>query len=222
MRHDWYFVPLTAGTDPIEVNILGYNPICPMGVYMADPSAKVMDGKLYVACSLDLTTDYWCSAHHSMLSTEDMLHWTLHPNVFASAGPDDEVSYSDAARACLFNGGPYVRLMEGRSGREILSGAVDGSKAAWKYVDFDPGLTKMTVRVRALAGGSITVAQDQSFHGRIASLYVPAGNGEWVTLSCDVKDVREGSHALWFMFSGPGGSWKEKPELFEIDWMVFE
>ena len=437
-------VPLTAGTDPIEVNNLGHNPICPMGVYMADPSAKVMDGKLYVACSLDLTMDVWCSAHHHLLSSEDAIHWTLHPNVFATKGPDDEVSYSDAdlyapdiaerdgkyylyydmsdwtegvaesdspagpfrngqrigditgidptvfidddgqayyfwdqfgaqgaklnpdmktldmstlhqdivtedehyfhegsfvfkrdgwyyyvyadisrqnmptcigysmsrnvfgpyeykgvivdsngcdpdvwnnhgsvvefngqwyvlyhrsthhssklrkaciepitfnadgtinevemtsqgagkplpatetidaARACLFNGGPHVRLMQGRTDREIMSGILDGSKAAWKYVDFGPGLTKLTVRVRALAGGTIAVAQDQSFRCCIASLDVPAGKGEWLTLSCDVEDVKEGPHALWLMFGGPGDAWNEKPELFELDWMVFE
>ena len=422
----------------------GHNPICPMGVYMADPSAKVIDGKLYVACSLDLGLDVWCSPYHHLLSSEDAITWTLHPNVFATKGPDDEVTYSDAdlyapdiaerdgkyylyydmsdwtegvaegdspagpfhggqrigditgidpcvfidddgqayyfwdqfsargaklspdmktldmstlhegivtekehyfhegsfvfkrdgwyyyvyadvsrqnmptcigysmsrnvfgpyeykgvivdsagcdpdvwnnhgsvvefngqwyvlyhrsthhssklrkaciepitfnadgtinevemtsqgaggplpatqaidaAKACLFNGGPHVRLMEGRSDREILSGAVDGSKAAWKYVDFPKGIKKLTMRVRPLAGGRIDVAEDQSFSARIASLEVPKGNGEWVTLSCEVENVKEGPHALWLMFSGPGGEWNDKPELFDIDWMVFE
>ena len=84
------------GRETLVAGEFGYNPISPMGVYMADPSAKVIDGKLYVACSLDLTTDLWCTAYHHMLSTEDALHWTLHTNVFATKGPYDEVSYSDA------------------------------------------------------------------------------------------------------------------------------
>ncbi len=84
------------GRETLVAGEFGYNPICPMGVYMADPSAKVIDGKLYVACSLDLTTDLWCTAYHHMLSTKDALHWDLHTNVFATKGPYDEVSYSDA------------------------------------------------------------------------------------------------------------------------------
>ena len=433
-------VPLTEGWEAFEAAGLGHNPICPMGVYMADPSARVMDGRLYVACSLDLNSLFWCSPYHHMLSTGDLLHWTLHPNTFASAGPYDEVSYSDAelyapdviekdgkyylyydlsdwtegvavadspagpfrrgeaiggvcgidpcvfidddgqayyfwdqfsargaklhpdmktldmstlhegivtekehgfhegsfvfkrdgwyyyvyadisrqnrptclgysmsrniwgpyeykgviidsdgcdpgvwnnhgsvvefggqwyvlyhrsthrsgklrkvciepvsfradgtirevemtsqgagaplaarsridaARACLFSGGPHIRLMEGRTDREILSGAVNGSKAAWKYVDFPEGLTRMNVRVRAFEGGRIDIRQDQSFSGTVASLEVPAGKGEWTTLSCDVN-AAPGVHALWMGFSGPDSS---APALFELEWIEFE
>lgn len=420
----------------------GYNPICPMGVYMADPSAKVIDGKLYVACSLDLSPDYWCSHRHHMLSTGDMLHWTLHPDVFASRGVSDEVPYSDAdlyapdiaerggkyylyydlsewtegvavadspvgpfrdgrliegirgidpcvfidddgeayyfwdqfsakgaklnpdmttldmstlhegivtedrhffhegsfvfkrdgwyyyvyadisrqnmptclgysmsrsvfgpyeykgviidsggcdpdvwnnhgsvvefggqwyvlyhrsthhssklrkaciepitfnadgtinevemtsqgagkpipatsvidaARACLFNGGPHIRLET--PDREILSGVVDGSKAAWKYVDFGPGITKMKIRVRTLAGGRIGVHQDQPFYGEIASFDVRSTKGEWVTLECDVKSYSEGPQALWFTFSGQKGAPSNQVWLLDIDWFKFE
>ena len=437
-------VRLETGRDPLPAGDMGHNPICPMGVYMADPSAKLIDGRLYVACSLDLNTDLWCSPYYHMLSSDDALHWTLHPNVFATRGACDEVSYSDsdlyapdiaerdgqyylyydmsdwtegvaradspagpfrggqrigditgidptvfidddgqayyfwdqfsaqgarlnpdmktldmstlhqgivtekdhyfhegsfvfkrdgwyyfvyadisrqnmptcigysmsrnvfgpyeykgvivdsngcdpdvwnnhgsvvelngqwyvlyhrsthhssklrkaciepitfnadgtinevemtsqgagaplsacktidAARACLFNGGPHIRLMEGRTDREIVSGILDGAKAAWKYVDFPAGLRKFTVRVRALAGGRIDVRQGQSFSGPVASLNVPAGKGEWLTLECDVKDVREGPQALWFTFSGDWGSWRSPVELFEIDWFRFE
>ena len=421
-----------------------YNPVCPMGVYMADPSAKVIDGKLYIACSLDETLDRWCSPYHHLLSTGDLRNWTLYTNVLASQGPWDAVSYStadlyapdivekdgkyymyydlsdwtegvafsdqpqgpftggvpiegirgidpcvfidddgqayyfwdqfsargarlkpdmtsldmstlhegivtekehgfhegsfvfkrdgwyyfvyadisrqnmptcigysmsrnvfgpyeykgvivdsngcdpgvwnnhgsvvefngqwyvlyhrsthhssklrkaciepitfnadgtinevemtsqgaggpipatdtvDAARACLVNGGPHVRLMEGKSDREILAGLVNGSKAAWKYIDFPEGIRKLTLRVRALDGGHIAVAQDQSFSGRIADVDVPSGKGEWITLECEVKDVKTGPHALWFMFSGKSGSWKSPVELSQIDWFRFE
>ena len=435
-------VVLTEGHEPITAGEWGYNPICPMGVYMADPSAKVLNGKMYVACSLDLVPEVWCSPYHHMLSTEDALHWTLHPNVFASGGPEDKVPYAqadlyapdivgkdgkyylyydmsdwtegvaeadspvgpfqdgepiegirgidpcvfidddgqayyfwdqfsakgaklnpdmktldmstlhdglvtedehyfhegsfvfkrngwyyyvyadvsrqnmptcigysmsrnvfgpyeykgvivdsngcdpdvwnnhgsvvelngqwyvlyhrsthhsskyrkaciepitfnedgtinevemtsqgagkpipatrtiDAARACLFNGGPHIRLLT--PDREILSGLLDGSKAAWKYVDFPEGITKLTMRVKALAGGTITVRQDQSFSGEIASLEVPAGKGEWLTLECEVHDVETGPQALWMGFSGDWGSWKHPIELFELDWFRFE
>ena len=422
----------------------GYNPISPMGVYMADPSAKVIDGKLYVACSLDLSEDRWCSPYHHLLSTGDLRSWTLHTNVLASAGPHDAVPYSDAelyapdivekdgryymyydlsegtegvavsdspagpftggvqiegirgidpcvfidddgqayyfwdqfsargaklnpdmksldmstlhegivteeehgfhegsfvfkrngwyyyvyadvsrknmptcigyamsrnvwgpyeykgvivdndgcdpdvwnnhgsvaefngqwyvlyhrsthhgsklrkaciepitfnadgtinevemtsqgaggpipatetidaARACLVSGGPHVRLMDGRSDREILSGAVSGGKAAWKYIDFPSGVHKLILRVRALNGGHIGVAQDQSFSRHIAGVNIPKGKGEWITVECEVSEAEEGPHALWFMFSGEDGSWKNPVGLFEIDWFRFE
>ena len=136
--------------------------------------------------------------------------------------PIPATSTIDAARACLFNGGPHIRLMDGRTDREIVSGILDGSKAAWKYVDFPSGLRKFTIRVRALAGGHISVHQDQSFRGTIASVDVPAGKGEWLTLECDVDDFEEGPQALWFTFSGDCGSWRSPIELFEIDWFRFE
>lgn len=437
-------VKLHEGREAVPVGEFGYNPICPMGVYMADPSAKVVGGRLYVACSLDLGLDVWCSAYHHLLSTEDLKHWTLHTNVLATKGPYDAVSYSDAdlyapdiaekdgkyymyydlsegtegvafsdspagpftdgvqmgdirgidpcvfiddegqayyfwdqfsargarlnpdmasldmstlhegivtekehgfhegsfvfkregwyyyvyadvsrqnmptclgysmsrdvfgpyeykgviidsngcdpavwnnhgsvvefdgqwyvlyhrsthhssklrkaciepitfnedgtinevemtsqgiggpipatstidaARACLFNGGPHVRLMEGRTDREIISGLVDGGRVAWKYVEFPAGVTRLTMRVRPLAGGQIQVAQDQSFSRRIAWMDVPKGKGEWVTLECEVEDAGEGPHALWFMFSGDSGGWKHPGNLFEIDWFRFE
>lgn len=50
-------VVLHQDREPVQAGEFGYNPICPMGVYMADPSAKVLDGRLYVACSLDENLD---------------------------------------------------------------------------------------------------------------------------------------------------------------------
>jgi len=134
--------------------------------------------------------------------------------------PIPATSTIDAARACLVNGGPHVRLET--QNREILSGILDGSKAAWKYVDFPAGLTKFTIRVRSLAGGYIAVRQDQSFYGEIAGVDVPAGKGEWVTLECELDEYKEGPQALWFTFSGDWGSWKSPIELFDIDWFRFE
>ena len=73
------------------------NPISPPGVYIADPAAHVWeDGRLYVYGSLDITTDYYCSHRHHVLSTDNMLDWTLHKDVFASKGENDHVAYSDS------------------------------------------------------------------------------------------------------------------------------
>ncbi|WP_282781756.1 family 43 glycosylhydrolase [Phaeodactylibacter xiamenensis] len=73
------------------------NPISPPGLYLADPSARIFqDGRLYLYASQDESCDYYCSRRHSLLSTTDMKSWQVHPDVFHSEGPKDEVPGSDA------------------------------------------------------------------------------------------------------------------------------
>jgi hypothetical protein len=92
-------------------SLSGQNPIVPPGVYIADPSAHAWkDGKLYVYGSRDESPKYFCSWRHDVLSTADLKTWTITPNAFASKGPGDEVSYSDAplyAPDCQFWNGTY-------------------------------------------------------------------------------------------------------------------
>ena len=56
------------------------NPISPVGVYIADPTARVgQDGKLYIYGSLDVSPAYFCSPDYHVLSSADLKTWTLHP-----------------------------------------------------------------------------------------------------------------------------------------------
>ena len=72
------------------------NPIVPPGVYIADPSARVFsDGKLRIFGALDESTQYYCSWRYHTMETDDMKHWRITENIFASKGEGDEVSYSD-------------------------------------------------------------------------------------------------------------------------------
>lgn len=71
------------------------NPICPPGIYMADPSAKVFNNTLYLYCSTDESCDYWCSKHHDVLSTNDVQNWKITKEVFLSAGEKDQIDYND-------------------------------------------------------------------------------------------------------------------------------
>jgi len=91
--------------------VLSQNPIVPPGVYMADPTARVWeDGKLYIYGSVDESPDYYCSYTYHVLSTEDLVNWTLHRNTFASKGEGDQVDYSDAllfAPDCVKKGNKY-------------------------------------------------------------------------------------------------------------------
>ena len=76
---------------------IAQNPIVPPGVYMADPTARVWDdGKLYIYGSVDENTSDYCSHRYHVLSTENMLDWTIHEHSFISRGEGDQVPYSDA------------------------------------------------------------------------------------------------------------------------------
>ena len=71
---------------------LAQNPIVPPGVYMADPTARVWeDGILYIYGSVDESPDYYCSYNYHVLSTNDLVHWTIHENRFSSKGSKDHV-----------------------------------------------------------------------------------------------------------------------------------
>jgi beta-xylosidase len=89
----------------------GQNPIVPAGVYIADPSAHQWgDGKMYVYGSLDESAKYYCSTSYHVLSSSDLLNWTITPNSFATKGQFDKVPYSDQilyAPDCQFINGKY-------------------------------------------------------------------------------------------------------------------
>jgi arabinoxylan arabinofuranohydrolase len=72
------------------------NPISPAGFYIADPTARVWnDGRLYIYGSADESCEYYCSQRYHVLFTENMFHWEIAENSFASSGLDDEVKYND-------------------------------------------------------------------------------------------------------------------------------
>ncbi len=87
------------------------NPICPPGLNIADPTARVWkDGKLYVYGSRDESLKYYCSYDHWVLSTSDLIHWEYTPNAFASKGPFDQVPFNDQvlyAPDIAFKNGTY-------------------------------------------------------------------------------------------------------------------
>jgi hypothetical protein len=114
------------------------NPISPPGVYIADPAARVWeDGRLYVYGSLDETTDYYCSHRHHVLSTENMTDWTLHRDVFASKGKNDQVAYSDSllyAPDCHYRDGTYY-LYYTLASPEDTEGVATSSSPAGPFVN---------------------------------------------------------------------------------------
>jgi len=88
------------------------NPISPEGIFLADPSAHVwQDGSVYLYGSVDKKPDDFCSEEYHVLSSENMLKWTLHRSTFAAAGKNDEVLYNNNntlyAPDCYFKNGKY-------------------------------------------------------------------------------------------------------------------
>lgn len=95
-----------------NINVGAQNPIVPAGKYCADPSARRWEknGKIYIYGSRDESKSYYCSYQYDVLSSSDMKNWTVHPDVFASKGPDDQVSYNDEllfAPDCICKDGTY-------------------------------------------------------------------------------------------------------------------
>lgn len=91
--------------------LFAQNPISPFGVYIADPSARVMpDGKLYIYGSKDENRKDYCSKGYHVLSSFDLKHWNIKKEVFSSCKPNDNINYSDAvlyAPDCIERNGKY-------------------------------------------------------------------------------------------------------------------
>jgi len=93
------------------LSAMAQNPICPPGLNIADPTARVwQDGKLYVYGSRDDNPKTYCSHDHWVLSTSDLIHWEYFPDAFNSKGPKDKVLYNESqlyAPDCMYKDGLY-------------------------------------------------------------------------------------------------------------------
>ena len=116
------------------------NPICPMGVYIADPSSRVApDGRLYIYGSRDESVDYYCSDTYHVLSSADLRQWTLHPCSFHW----DQIIY---APDVMLKDGVYNLYFETPDGNEYVavSDRPEGPFSAAVHIDgpqqIDPGV----------------------------------------------------------------------------------
>ncbi len=82
----------------VSTSAIAQNPIHPPGTYLADPTARVFDGRVYVYTTVMYpdTAGHYVSHYHA-LSSDDMLNWTFHERIFSGSGYDDKISYSDQA-----------------------------------------------------------------------------------------------------------------------------
>lgn len=95
-------------------DVSGQNPITPTGFYLADPSGHVWsDGKMYIYGSRDENKSYYCSHGYDVLSSDNLVNWTIHSDIFSSVGKKDKVPYSDGmlyAPDCIYKDGKYYLL----------------------------------------------------------------------------------------------------------------
>jgi arabinoxylan arabinofuranohydrolase len=102
--------------------VYSQNPICPPGLNIADPTARVWkDGRLYVYGSRDESFDYYCSYDYWVLSTSDLINWEYTPNVFASKGENDQILWNDLALyapSAMYKSGIYYLYYCQQRGRE--------------------------------------------------------------------------------------------------------
>jgi len=92
-----------------------HNPISPMGVYIADPTARVWeDGKLYIYGSRDESPKYYCSKNYHVMSTADLKNWTLHPYSFRN----NETLYAPDA---WYKDGQYYLYYDTPDGSEYVA-----------------------------------------------------------------------------------------------------
>jgi arabinoxylan arabinofuranohydrolase len=87
------------------------NPICPPGVYIADPEVRQMpDGRVYLYGSRDEPGNTWCSTSYNVLSTSDLVTWNLDQTSFATAGIGKQTDYTNNilyAPDCIQHNGKY-------------------------------------------------------------------------------------------------------------------
>jgi len=83
MKHTFFFSLFLSSVVQFAFS---QNPICPPGVYIADPTARVdKNGKMYVYGSRDESPDYYCSESYNVLSSNDLSRWNMVENTFTSS-----------------------------------------------------------------------------------------------------------------------------------------
>jgi len=88
------------------------NPILPMEHFVPDVEGhQWLDGRMYAYGSYDIKgRKGYCSTKYHVFSSADLIHWVDHGECFHSAGPCDDVPWSDAdlyAPDCAYKNGKY-------------------------------------------------------------------------------------------------------------------
>lgn len=87
------------------------NPISPPGLYIADPEIRQMlDGRIYIYGSRDEPGKVWCSNSYNILSSSDLIDWSVEQFSFATKGLGKQTDYTESvlyAPDCIYHDGKY-------------------------------------------------------------------------------------------------------------------
>jgi hypothetical protein len=83
------------------------NPIVPAGIYFADPSPHVWNGRIYIYGSKDENPDYYCSKSYDVWSSSDLIHWERTENVFSIENIKGLENLFLYAPDCVYRDGMY-------------------------------------------------------------------------------------------------------------------
>lgn len=93
------------------ISSFAQNPILPPGINLCDPSPHVWnDGKVYFYTSHDYDINEWTGYSNYAVSSENLIDWEIHKDIFTSKGENDQVSYNDTklwAPDCMYRNGSY-------------------------------------------------------------------------------------------------------------------
>jgi len=134
--------------------------------------------------------------------------------------PFDALLPTDAARACWMKGHVRIQGMKECILREELGGIRSGDLAAWKYLRFGRGITRVTLRVFAPEGAVISLRADAADGQELARLSVPASPA-WQEVSSPATSIR-GTHSVWMEFlSASSASMDSEESQMRLDWFRF-
>lgn len=109
----------------------------------------------------------------------------------------------EAEWTCLMYGDSYIN--SSNDNEEVLIES-SGDQFAYKYIDFDSGISEIVFRVGL--GNSpvkIDIIKENPWGALIGSIEIPAKSkeNEWRDFKASIDNIN-GVHALWFRFSGEG------------------
>uniref|UniRef100_A0A7C6AF20 Carbohydrate-binding protein n=1 Tax=candidate division WOR-3 bacterium TaxID=2052148 RepID=A0A7C6AF20_UNCW3 len=125
--------------------------------------------------------------------------------------PIKAISKIDAYRACLLSGKIHTEVEYLVNHHiEYLAFIENNDWAAYKYINFESGVSKFEIKASTFTSGGIIELRIDSIDGPIiGECYISSTNGwnKWKNFSCAVDSSVRGVHALYLIFKNNKNSW---------------
>lgn len=206
------------------------NPISPMGIYIADPSARVApDGRLYLYGSKDEAPDHYCSNRYDVLSSSDLKNWRLDRNALQWStivyAPD--AAYKDGKTLLYFEDpagnefvaegdtpyGPFkdAQIIEGPKQIDPAVFIDDDGQAYYFYGQFVAKASKMNPDLKTLDWSTHTTGfADEANHGFHEGIYVFKRDKYYYLVYADISRNHRPTCIGYSMATSPLGPYTYK------------